>query len=681
MFNISHILIGCPSSGKSTVADELIKLDPNYRIVSTDKIRKELFGDESIQGDWELIEAEVLSQIKDYIEAGIPIIYDATNAKRHWRMEFLQKLQQYNNIQWIGWHLKTPLEVCQQWNKNRKRQVQDTVIEELSHSLKQFPPIVAEGFTAVYEISYAQGKLDLNQLSTKITSLSRNIINRKNRTQNQNIKLHSYSCLLDFDRLMHLISLLIHYPGAGNLQTSDPQQLKRILGENIHFETALDEICVLLAKHADSFYANQEAIAKDLNWLESNGIISPTVNHAEIQIKEIDLPNLVTHPYSDIEPFERLIKTIHCILHHPLLHYPEQRILDTLIQEMQAQNVINFNCADSVRKDIGKVLKPFRILPNFTMKRGYFLGTAILAEPDLVKIFQLLERQVKSLEDPVALEVYQRFRERMKDAQIAKSNVYPTRAIYNRTIVDIDTLPNSALARRIEEVEMKIEEGKLLELGRLQGVSRYSEETDDFCLAFPLQIVFHNIGWYLGYECTNGHQINLFQFERLDRLFLGKEQTQNRTRIEQEKALSKLQTLYQCSGGIYLGNNFDEQRCYLSRDKAEKAKVEVTLELWFNDTIFRFVSEGTKRFPTNQIKMSSRLGRDDQKFPFTLKKTGNPNFPNRFQVTLPKWSLEDVDLLRWIVGFGGQVKVVQPLELIEKVKSLGEAIQRVYQPD
>lgn len=164
---ICHILIGCPSSGKSTVAEEITKLYPNCRIVSTDQIREKLFGDENLQGDWELIEAEILSQIQYYLETGISIIYDATNAKREWRSDLLQKLQQYNNVQWIGWYLATPLEICQQWNKNRKRQVPDTVIEELYNSLTEFPPITAEGFAAVYEILYRQGKLDITKISLK----------------------------------------------------------------------------------------------------------------------------------------------------------------------------------------------------------------------------------------------------------------------------------------------------------------------------------------------------------------------------------------------------------------------------------------------------------------------------------------------------------------------------------
>ncbi|WP_143855697.1 WYL domain-containing protein [Nostoc sp. 'Peltigera membranacea cyanobiont' 232] len=39
----------------------------------------------------------------------------------------------------------------------------------------------------------------------------------------------------------------------------------------------------------------------------------------------------------------------------------------------------------------------------------------------------------------------------------------------------------------------------------------------------------------------------------------------------------------------------------------------------------------------------------------------------------------DVEFLRWIVGFGGNVKVTQPEALMVKVKAIGDAIVRVYE--
>lgn len=602
-------------------------------------------------------------------------------------MALLQHLNQYQDIQWVGWHLQTPLDTCKAWNQKRKRQVPEEVIERMYRALKQFPPVSAEGFAAVYPIKYSQGKLETEQVKHITAKISRTIVNRHNRTRNKNITLHSYSRLLDFDRLMHLISLLLRYPGIGNLQNTNPQLLEQILGEEVNFETSIDEICALLAKQANPIYADPKAVIEDLHWLEINGLIGHGVIEAEIEVSSIEDENLITHRYSDIKPFKRLIKLIRFIIHHPFCRDQSQGSLQSLVAEMKAKKVIPNNWADNIRKDIEEVLKPFEILPDFPMKRGYFAGTAILSQPDLIKVFRLLEAQAKSLEDPVALEVYETFRESMSSSQLAPPEVYPVRAIYNRTIVDIDTVSETSLLRKVDEVEEAIESGRLLELNRIKGGGRFSLEPDNFFLAFPLQIVFHNIGWYLGFECKEN---GLFRFERLDRLFLGRLQQQTRSRASQETSLKKLQTLYQSSGGIFLGNDPQEQRCYLSKDSKERAKVEVTIELWFKDSIFPFITEGTKRFPLKQMKMSSPLKGDRaegdntklkaRKPPFTLAKTKDKDFPNCFQVTLPKWSLQDIDLHRWILGFAGHVKVVNPSQLVEVIKAKGEAIAKVYQP-
>jgi predicted DNA-binding transcriptional regulator YafY len=63
---------------------------------------------------------------------------------------------------------------------------------------------------------------------------------------------------------------------------------------------------------------------------------------------------------------------------------------------------------------------------------------------------------------------------------------------------------------------------------------------------------------------------------------------------------------------------------------------------------------------------------------FCLQKIGDRNLPHRFQATFPKWTLDDFDLRRWIVGFGAGVKVVTPDELVQRVKTIGEGIFNNY---
>lgn len=160
---ISHFLIGSPSSGKSTFAKQLIKLIPSARIVSTDAIRALLFGDESIQGDWLLIEQKVLSQMQEAFKAGQPLIYDATNAKPEWRQSMLKRVSD-DNVQWIAWHLQTPLALCLAWNQQRQRQVPEAVIEELFQALQDNPPQLSEGFIAVHSLVLTPMGFELAQV-------------------------------------------------------------------------------------------------------------------------------------------------------------------------------------------------------------------------------------------------------------------------------------------------------------------------------------------------------------------------------------------------------------------------------------------------------------------------------------------------------------------------------------
>jgi predicted kinase len=152
MLPTCYILIGLPGSGKSTLAQQLLSYRPNYRIVSPDRIRKQLYGNPSIQGDWPTIEQHVIAQIQQSLLARTPIIYDATNYNRHHRIDLIQKLSALPSAQWIGLYLKTPLDQCKTWNQQRNRQVPEAIIDIMKQSLTAYPPNLKEGFTRIYEI-------------------------------------------------------------------------------------------------------------------------------------------------------------------------------------------------------------------------------------------------------------------------------------------------------------------------------------------------------------------------------------------------------------------------------------------------------------------------------------------------------------------------------------------------
>ena len=693
-----------------------------YVIVSTDSIRKELFGDESIQGNWSQVEAITISSTQRAIATGKLVIYDATNAKRAWRLNWLEKVKAAISEEqaWMGWHLTTPLETCLEWNQERERRVPKPIIMEMANCLKTFPPDPAEGFVAVSNINLADKPCEFQPLQAYIKSINSSLKAHHSRTANY--ELHQYSCLLDFERLMHLIAIILQYPGIGNLHQTKPQYLEEILGSTPQFNNPIDEICSIISLKKGNVYSNPIAIETDLAWLAANGILragNPLVikpDLAWLDTQENSKPRNVSnekhgisdraktdilrtqhqvwHSYSDVYPFKRLLKIIRYIARSPF----QIEIISGKKSKFQRQTQAEFmpklqRKADlpgysisSIRRDIEKVLKPYKILPEFCMKRGYFVGTAIFSEGELKKLYKLLQSQQIHMNDPVAVEMLQIFQERIEASKLLElDRIYPTRAIGNHGIVNPDSLPQSALVRKLDDLEKAIVKGRLLELSIFPGSGRFAAENTENFTAYPLQIIFHNIAWYLGYEIKGGKSDGLLRFERLDRLSLEKKSPAHPKRSNSQKEfLDRLIRLYKASAGIYLGDSAEDQRKFLSGDSKERKSVEVTVELWMNDSIFRFVSEGSQRFPRSQMKMSRRFEgeageADKDKSLFTLKQTPDPEFPNCFRVTLPYWSLKDIDLKRWILGLGPQVKVVKPTVLVEALLREVKAIANNYQ--
>ena len=82
-----HLLIGQPASGKSTLARALAPLltepgEPPAVLLSTDVIRAEVFGDAAVQGPWVDIQQRLHQRLQEAVAAGIPVIVDATHARR-----------------------------------------------------------------------------------------------------------------------------------------------------------------------------------------------------------------------------------------------------------------------------------------------------------------------------------------------------------------------------------------------------------------------------------------------------------------------------------------------------------------------------------------------------------------------------------------------------------------------
>jgi predicted kinase len=177
------LLIGLPGSGKSSLALRLQQEQPGCRVISTDQIRAELFGDESIQGNWSAIWQQIQLQFQQAVgqmRTGQTTlaIYDATNTRRRNRRQVIALARATGFTQiWAVW-LHLPLEVCLSRNQQRLRQVPEPVMQRMARQLWSGPPRLREGidrllyYTAVPEPTQFWTALGFSSTGAKSTEIS-----------------------------------------------------------------------------------------------------------------------------------------------------------------------------------------------------------------------------------------------------------------------------------------------------------------------------------------------------------------------------------------------------------------------------------------------------------------------------------------------------------------------------
>ncbi len=347
---IGHILIGVPASGKSTFARELAKHCAGC-LISTDQIRGQLYGDERIQGSWPEIFAEVERQFAQAIKQGMSPVYDATNVKRVWRISLLEQLRVYAQVRWIGWWIQTPLNQALIWNQRRSRRVPSEVIRTMYQQLMFFPPWLGEGFYQVVPIQILQ--LNWQEIKQQIEQIQHQSLPLKplsptcSPTQPQ--RFHAYSQLIDFERLMNLLTLLIHQP-----QFQDLAQVQ--------------EISSVMNQRGGACFSSPLNLSLDLQWLKINHLFTPADQNCELTLtrwRPTDLNHL--HPYSQVTDFTRLIKLIRFLLHHPRYTSSVKQLikLKPLNQALIAEGIIQPGEETLIYQDMKTILCPYQLLSPF----------------------------------------------------------------------------------------------------------------------------------------------------------------------------------------------------------------------------------------------------------------------------------------------------------------------------
>ena len=234
------VMCGIPGSGKSKCAEEIIIEDENLScskpiIHSSDKLREELYGNEAIQGDNNVLFNELHKRIKNDLIAGKDVIYDATNIKKKLRMNFLNELKKIDCTP-ICLCIMTSYETCLKNNEKRERKVPEEVIKRMIMNYQ--PPHKNEGFK---DIKYIFSDLD-NEFQNKFTLGNffdiANNFNQENVHHNLTLGEHCTKAATYIqkhypDNFLLLIAAMLH--DVGKLYTKTKTNSKGIVDGNCHY--------------------------------------------------------------------------------------------------------------------------------------------------------------------------------------------------------------------------------------------------------------------------------------------------------------------------------------------------------------------------------------------------------------------------------------------------------------
>lgn len=125
-----YMMVGIPGSGKSKIAEEL-----GVKVYASDKLRKELWGSEEIQGDNNEIFTELYRRIKASLKNGESCVLDATNIKASKRAHFLKEIKNIE-CEKICILVASDINVCLARNRERERHVPYEVIKKMYMSIQ-----------------------------------------------------------------------------------------------------------------------------------------------------------------------------------------------------------------------------------------------------------------------------------------------------------------------------------------------------------------------------------------------------------------------------------------------------------------------------------------------------------------------------------------------------------------
>lgn len=378
------------------------------------------------------------------------------------------------------------------------------------------------------------------------------------------------------------------------------------------------------------------------------------------------------HYYADELSFQRLMLLIATLIQFPGIGCPQKRqgknshhdakvaIREKMLLLAPSYKITLPRDSPSlatIASDL-KALRKYGLLDKRMYRWGYYLGTGALNSQELSIAFNALASQAQHLGDPQIITCYENLQKRLRGLKLDSGEdfFYPVRAYLNRPIMYTD--PQQMMAKGhfrhtlyncLDTIETAITVGEKIKIRR--NKTPYKHQKKGIKEVYPLQLVYHDIAWYLLLEeesSFHSHQaIQHLAIVRLDRFedYCEILDEPPRGTEKQRKSLKVAEKLWETGWGIFLGN---PQQQYLERN----GKLDlIEFKIRFFDEAVTFIQEGECRHPR-------------QKFTLSKKKLDGKYSYIDYCVKLPPRSLDEFS--RWVLKHGSNAQAFAPKELVRQ---------------
>ncbi|MBM3274371.1 MAG: WYL domain-containing protein, partial [Candidatus Sericytochromatia bacterium] len=276
-------------------------------------------------------------------------------------------------------------------------------------------------------------------------------------------------------------------------------------------------------------------------------------------------------------------------------------------------------------------LKKAGLLADDTHRDGYYLVGPSFSASEAKPMLGALRVLAENLGSPLSSSTFDRVTRRMARTRNVELLAYPVEAIGNRLVIDTRQEEFRELVSRLET---------FIRMGREVTVSKFfhpweaASHKETPYRVVPLQLLFHDLAWYLLAEDRADNQFKVFRLDRL-RPAVTPADAPARGLEAQRRALDEARALLQLGWGVIIP----------PRGTTAESPDLVTVKVRFDAYAAQFIRESINRHPTQQWR---RVGD-------TM----------HYTVRLHDISLDEFG--RWVFGWGEHALVTEPASLRDKL--------------